>query len=205
VQTSLKTLLKSQLEGHAKLHLHGQPPQAHVVSSGRHENSASDAFRINDKLVVYTASCGAMARGEIQSLKRDGIVVLVTTSSGLAFHVEVGGSDKERSLTRVSSGAIVRDLEKAIRRASKRSSARGSKSVLQILRVPSMHVSAVWVHHPKKSIADVFVPYTANFATLRPGRTYKLQRIQFLLKKEAIRMILRWYNRYEKSHIQSNA
>jgi len=65
-----------------------------------------------------------------------------------------------------------------------------------------MHVSAVWVHHPKRHGTDVFVPYTPNFAGLRLGQTYKLHRIELLLKKHATQMILRWYERYEKSLTQ---
>lgn len=205
MQTSLNKLLKAQLAGHAKLHLHTQALPARIVSSGGNEKSPSDDFRIDEKLVVYTGSCGAMARGELRDLKRSGMILLVKTSSKLGFHVEVGGADKEGAVNRVSTGAIVQDLEKAIQRARKRSPTRVKGSELRILRVPGMHVSAVWVHHPKRRTADVFVPYALNFAGLRSGHTYKRERIESLLKKQATQMILRWYDRYEKSLTQPNA
>ena len=61
-----------------------------------------------------------------------------------------------------------------------------------------MHLSAVWLRRSNKHLADVFVPYTPNFAGMRLGRTCKRHRTESLLKKHALQMILRWYERYER-------
>jgi hypothetical protein len=68
-----------------------------------------------------------------------------------------------------------------------------------------MHLSVVWVHHPKRGGADTFIPYTPNFAGLRLGRPYNLPRMERLLKEQATQMILRWYEGYEKTITQPKA
>jgi len=206
----LEKLLKAQLGGYARVHLDaGDLPHIRVVDSAqtRRKNisKASNVFLIEEKLPVYTGSCGTMARGGIRDLKQAGMILLLRSSSGLAFHVEMGGPGKQLAVTRVSTGAIAKDLGKAIQRTGKRFTTRSRGLELRVFRVAGMHVSAVWVHHPKKQDADAFVPYTPNFAGLRLGQTYKLHRIESLLKKHATHMILRWYDRYEKSLTQPKA
>jgi hypothetical protein len=210
VSTTMEKLLKAQLVGHVKVHLDaGDLPQIRVVDSVqtrvKNISKASNVFVIVEKLPVYAGSCGTMARVGIRDLKQAGIILLVRSSSGLAFHVELVGSGKQLAVTRVSTGVIARDLEKAVQCTSRRSGRRGGDSELRIFRVAGMHLSAVWVHHPKKQDADVFVPYTPNFVSLRLGRNYKLHRVESLLKKHATNMILRWYDRYEKSLPQSRS
>jgi hypothetical protein len=206
----LEKLLKAQLGGHARVHLGAADlPNIRFVDSaqirGKKALKASNVFSIVEQLPVYAGSCGTMARGGIRDLKQAGMILLVRASSGLAFHVELGGTDEQLAVTRVSTGAIAKDLERAIQRTGKQLTARSRGSALRVFRVAGMHVSAVWVHRPKKPGADVFVPYTPNFAGLRLGQAYKLHRIESLLKKHATHMILRWYDRYEKSLTQPKA
>jgi hypothetical protein len=201
---TLEKLLKAQLGGHIRVHLDGgELTQIHVVDSAKSRGKgipkASNVFLIVEKLPVYAGSCGIIVRSGIRDLKQTGMILLVRSSSGLVLHVELGELDKQLAVTRVSTGAIAKDLERAIQGTSKRSTTRGRNSELRIFRLAGMHVSAVWVHHPKRHSADVFVPYTPNFARLRLGQIYKLHRIEALLKKHAVHMILRWYDRYEKS------
>jgi hypothetical protein len=200
----LEKLLKAQLGEHARVHLGARDlPLIRVVSSprtrGRNVAKAPDTFSIVEKLLVYTGSCGTIARGGFHDLKHSGVILLVRSGLGLDFHVEMVGHGKELAVSRVSTGATARDLGKAILSISKQSARGSSGSELRIFRVAGMHVSAVWVHHPKKWSADVFVPYTPNFAGLRLGQAYTPHRLKALLKKQATLMILRWYDRYEKS------
>jgi hypothetical protein len=210
VLTTLEKLLTTQLVGHVEVHLNSiELPQIRVVDSvqaqGKSISRASNVFLIVEKLAIYVGSCGTMARGGIRDLNQAGMILLVRYSSGLALHVELSGHGKQLAVTRVSTGAIAKDLEKAIQQTRKRFATGGRGLELRVLRVAGMHLSTVWVHHPKKHSADVFIPYTPNFAGLSLGRTYKLHRIESLLKRHATHMILRWYDRYEKSFTQPKA
>ena len=206
----LEKLLKEQFGEHARVHLAtGDLPRIRFVNSaqirGKKASKASNVFSIIEQLPIYAGSCGSVVRAGIGDLKQAGMILLVRSSSGLPFHVELGGSGEQLAVTRVSTGAIAKDLEKSIQRAGKQPRARGKGLELRVFRVAGMHVSAVWLHRPKYPGADVFVPYTPNFAGLRIGQTYGLHRIESLLKKQATHMILRWYDRYEKSLTQPKA
>jgi hypothetical protein len=207
---SLEKLLRAQLGVHARVHLGTVDlPHIRVVDSarmrGKSISKTSNVFSIVEKLLVYAGSCGSVARGGIGDLKQAGMILLVRSSSGLQFHVELGGPGEQLAVTRVSTGAIAKDLEKAIQRTGKQSKARGRGSELRVFRVAGMHVSAVWMHRSKKSATDMFVPYTPNFAGLRLGQIYKSRRFDSLLRRHATHMILRWYDRYEKSLTQLKA
>ena len=208
--SALERLLTAQLGEYARVHLDASElSHIRVVDSthtrGKSISKAPNVFLIEEKLPVYSGSCGALARAGIIDLKQAGTILLVRSSSGLAFHVELGGPSKQTTVTRVTTGAIAKDLEKSIQETGKQFARRSRGSELRVLRVAAMHLSAVWVHHPKKQGADVFVPYTPNFVNLRLRQTYKLHRMQALLKKYAANMILRWYDRYEKGLTQSEA
>ena len=120
--------------------------------------------------------------------------------AGEPFHVELAGSGKQMAVTRVSSGGTAQDLKKALDRAG--SQAWGKSEELRVLRVPAMHLSAVWLHHSNRLGADMFIPYTDNFVGLRVGRAYTQPRIERALKQYATHMILRWYEGYEKTITQ---
>lgn len=201
--SKLKKLLKAQLGGHIGAHIGGgELHHARIVDSvrtpGKKISKVSNVFLVVEKLPVYVGSCRAMARERFQDLNRAGMILLVKSPSGVLFHVEVEGTAKEPKVSRVSSGAIATDLEKSIRNVGKRHTSGSRDQELRLLRVASLHMSAVWVHYPKKHATDLFVPYTPNFAGLRLGRIYKLHRFELLLKNHATQMILRWYDRYEK-------
>jgi hypothetical protein len=208
--TILQKLLQEQLGGHARLHLDTPDlPPIRVLHSvkkqGKKSARPSHVFDIVAKLEVHSGTCGMVARMGIGDLKPAGTILLVRSSSGLPFHVELGGFGNHRAVTRVSSGGTAKDLEKAIRRARAMPEDRGKRSDLRVLRVPAMHLSAVWVHHPKRPGADTFIPYTTNFAGLGIGRTHSLKRTERLLKQHATQMILRWYEGYEKTIKQPKA
>jgi hypothetical protein len=153
------------------------------------------------KLEVYSSTCGSVARTGIEDVKRSGTILLVRSSAGEPFHVELAGSGKQLAVTRVSSGGTAKDLEKALERAGSR--ARGNGSELRVLRVPAMHLSAVWLHHLNNRFgADAFIPYTHNFVGLRLGELIP-SRDRAVLKQYATHTILRWYEGYEKTITQS--
>jgi len=199
---AVATLLEGHFRGHFRLHMHtDDTKQLRVLSSDQARGKPvqdSNVLKIERKLQVYLASCGSAARNDFSDLKETGMIVFVRSSSGTTLHVELTGHGEDLAVSRVSSGVIVKELERAIQGATERSTRRRRGSELRVLRVPSMHVSAIWMHHSKKQDTDVFVPYTPNFARLQAGRAYNLHRIQSLLKRRAIEMILHWYDRYEK-------
>jgi hypothetical protein len=202
----LERLLKAQLGEYIRVHPDTRELSlTRVVDShGRGKSIAKGAgvFLIEDKLPIYVAMCGSLARKGIRDLNQAGMILLVRSSSGLAFHVELGGVGTQMAVTRVSTGKIAKDLENSMQKTGKQSARRSKGSELRVFRIAAMHVSAVWLHHSKKRGADVFVPYTPNFAGLRLRQSYKLHRIEKLLKKHATSMILRWYDRYEKNLTQ---
>jgi hypothetical protein len=205
--SALEKLLKAQLGDYVRTHVAAsERPHIRVVDSPhaprRKLSKESNVFFIVEKLPIYAGSCGTMVRGGIRDVKQAGMILLVRSSSGLSLHVELRGLGRQLAVVRVSTGAIATDLEKAIQSTSKRHTRRSTGAELRVFRIAGMHVSAVWAHRPKKRGTDVFVPYTLNFAGLRLGRTYKLHRIESLMKKHATNMILRWYDRYEKSVTQ---
>jgi hypothetical protein len=208
--SALERLLKAQFREYTKAHLDTSDlPHIRVVDSaqarGKKISKKPNVFLIEEKLPVFAGTCGTMAQRGIRDLKQAGMILLVRSSSGLAFHVEMGGTGKQMAVTRVSTGAIAKDLERAIQNTDRQFAGRSKASELRVFRVAAMHVSALWVHRLDKRGADVFVPYTPNFASLRLRQTYELHRIEKLLKKYATYMILRWYDRYEKSLTQPKA
>lgn len=203
----LKKLLETQLGPHVRIQMDSGESRPIRVTRATHSRKAakksrsspSNSLYIVSELKVYTSSCGAISRSGIHGCNPAGMVVLLESGSGQDFLVELNGSPRKRGVTRVSSGATARDLRKAIFRARNVSRNTKSRSDLRVFRVNAMHFSAAWLHHRKKNGADIFVPYTPNFAGFRPGRIYRLPRFESLIKKCALGMILRWYWRYEKA------
>jgi hypothetical protein len=205
--TGLKKLLESQLGSHFRVHANQRELRpvriAHSLkTSPKSSSRALNVTHMVTKLELYTTSCGAILRNGIRDFKPAGMIVLLQSASGQAFHVELNASDKELAITRVSAGGTAKNVQKAILRVGKALATRKSKSELRVFRVTAMHLSAIWGHHSKDDSADVFVPYTPNFAGLTLGRSYKPQRFASILKKHATHMILRWYGRYENGFIQ---
>ena len=203
---AVATLLERLFGGHLRLHTRADDSrQLRVLSSGQARGKApkeANVLRIERKLRIYSASCGSVARDDFGDLNEAGMIVLLKSSSGTTFHVELTGHGEDLAIGRVSSGVIAKELERAIQRASEPSTRTRRGPELRVLRVPSMHLSAIWMHRAKKQDSDVFVPYTPNFARLQVGRAYHLNRIRSLLRRRATEMILRWYDRYEKGLTQ---
>ena len=181
----LVSQLKSHVQAHRHAHGASHPPPA----------KTAEKISITHELPVYAGSCGAMARGAFGELKPEGAVILARSADGLDLHVETSGASGQPDVGRVTSGASAAALKQALEKHAPRP-ARGWET--RIFRVAAMHVSAVWFHRPAHPERDVFVPYTANFAGLRPGRAYSGPRVKATLKKHAMQMILRWYERVEK-------
>lgn len=210
MHAAFEKFLSTQLSGHLKVHLgkHEMPPLRlldTVQKPAKKSPPSSHIFETIAKLEVYSSTCGRVARTGIEDLKRSGSLLLVRSSGGEPFHVELAGSGKRLAITRVSSGRTAKDMEKAL--ARERFRVRDKKSELRVLRIPGMHFSAVWLHHRTSSrlLADLFIPYTHNFTGLQVGRTYTRARIERTLKQYATQMILRWYEGYEKTVTQSKA
>lgn len=204
--SALKRLLESQLGHHVRIHMDSRdlsPIQVPDSPSARKKRSstASHTLHIVAKLPLYTISCGSVVRKGIQASKPAGMIVLLKSTLGYTFHVELVGSSSDLAITRVSTGGTAKDLQKAILRGRKSPSRTRPRLEQRVFRVPAMHLSAIWGHHPKNKDADVFIPYTPNFAGLTVGRTYSAHRFVPLLKKQATHSILRWYDRYERGLI----
>lgn len=205
--SGLKKLLESQLGGHVRIHMDSRESRpirvAHSPKAQRKRRSSpSNVLYIAAELKVYTSSCGMISRSGIHDCHPAGMVVLLQSASGKDFCVELNASSSERAVSRVSTGATARDLRRATLSARRRLPKRKSRSELRILRVNAMHLSTIWLHHPKNGGADIFVPYTATFAGLKVGRIYKLPQFESLIKKCAVDVILRWYWRYERGLVQ---
>jgi hypothetical protein len=110
--------------------------------------------------------------------------------------VEAKASGKGFVVVRVSTGAIVDQLKKALVRVrtiiTRR---RGSSLEFRALRVSAMHLFAVWIHQSHRPEQDVVIPFTANFAGLREQRSYKRKTAERMLKVLATSMIIRWYEK----------
>jgi hypothetical protein len=205
MSATLQKLLAAQLHSHVRLHL-GAPtlPRIRVLDSARKPakrlSAESHILEIVAKLEVYSSTTGTVALTGIAGVKRSGTILLVRPSEGEPFHVELARAGKTLTVTRVSSGGTAKDLEKALERAA--SKTRGKGSEFRVLRVPAMHLSAVWRRYPNKPGADAFIAYTQNFVGLRVGQAYTRQGIERVLKQHATQMILRWYERHEKTDMQ---
>lgn len=208
MRSGLRKLLESQLGGHLRVHMDSRETSPVRVTHSqkapkKSRSSLSNVFYATAELQVYTISCGAASRGGIRDYRSAGTVVLLQSASGQDFCVELSTSSKKVAVTRVSTGATARDLRRAVLRASTALPHRKFRRELRILRLNAMHLSTIWLHRPKDSNADIFVPYTPAFAGLKLGRTYNLQRFESLLKKCASEMILRWYWRHENELAQT--
>lgn len=204
MRSGLKKLLESQLRGHLRIHMDsGESRSIRVMHSPKapkkSSSSPSNVLYVAAELQVYASSCGTVSRSGIHDCQPAGMVVLLQSASGQDFCVELNTLSRKRAVTRVSTGATARDLQRAVLRARKGLFNGKFRSELRVLRVKAMHLSTIWLHRPKDSGADIFVPYSPTFAGLKPGRIYKLPRFESLIRKCAVDAILRWYWRHEKT------
>lgn len=203
-----RTLVKrveGHLKRHAGLHLPLSPKKSIRVVDARNARSsntrtAPHVLRIIKALPLYSSSIGKVARSGVDQSAQTGMIFLLQSSSGAAFHLEADGIGKDVRLGRVNSGATAKSLQMAIRsvqKASKRA------SHLRVFRVSGMHFSAVWAHDLRDSKGDILVAYAPNFLGIKVSRIYRLHRAEARLRKYATQMILRWYHRFENNLCQS--
>ena len=107
--------------------------------------------------------------------------------------VEVSDLAETPMPIRVISGATVKALERALITSAARLGQ--DHSSLRVLRVPALHLYAIWEVAPSNQLAAAFVPFTTNFVGVKPGRRYTLRRFDAQLKTVAMRYVLRWYER----------
>jgi hypothetical protein len=142
---------------------------------------------------VHSASSGALVRNGFGGLRLAGWLLLVESVPGLAALVEVQEQGKQAAVTRVSTGELAEQMKKAVNRANRQSGLQ-----LRALRVPAMHLLAVWGHFPKRRSKDFVTPVVENFSGLRLLRSYKSPQAEDIVKQAALAMILSWYDRVER-------
>lgn len=200
---ALARLLAQQFGPHMKLHLPDY--DSSLVRISNHSqirqggSKGVQTFAIVYQLYVFSVSCSAMARDQWGELKREGMILLVKSSSGAAFQVGLSRKGTDLAISQVSSGSTAKQLERVLRKLVKPTSRGKHYPEIRILRVPGMHVSAIWAHNSKQENRDLFVPYTPNFAGLLIGRKYSSRRMHSVLRSYAMKLILKWYSRYEAS------
>lgn len=199
--SALKKLLESELGGHMKVHTGpGDERPIRLTASStqgaQHASKKTHDMQIVRRLPVFIASCGSIMRGGVEGAE-PGPLVLLLRSSKRHFYVETGGTGKQPTLSRVSTGKTAEVLQRALSRMARVPGARKHRGELRVFRVPAMHLSALWLHHSQGD-KDLWIPYTPNFAGLFPGRVYTYSRFVLLLKKHATQLILRWYDRFEQ-------
>lgn len=201
--SALKKLLESELGGHVRVHTGpgDERPIRLTVSSTQGAQQASKKthdMQIVRRLPVFIASCGSIMRSGVEGAEPGPLVLLLRSSSKRHFYVETGGTGKQPTLSRVSTGKTAEVLQRALLRMARLAAARKHRGELRVFRVPAMHLSALWLHDSKGDTAGLWIPYTPNFAGLLPGRVYTYSRFVSLLKKHATQLILRWYDRFER-------
>ena len=200
----LRQTLGEALDGHLNAHLaadHFTHPRK-LPSRQRRAKSSSRVtpkYEIVAGLPIYSASCGSLARQGLRELQAGGWLLLVKSVQGVSCQVEAQAKAKNKGyvVSRVSTGALANHLENAMESAGiSTTGRRGSRLEFRALRIPAMHIFAVWIHRPSDPERHVLIPFTPNFAGLRSLRSYKRQQAERLLKKHATAMILRWYERH---------
>ena len=196
MRREIKRLLTTEISRHITLH-DGRSNEANFV--GQAGGPRQSAQRILAEMTVYSARLGSVAMAGVQDATRTGVIILLDSPPAHTVHIEITDISGSVRVDRVSTGAIAVELEKAISKLRKWKERSRQKTQLRIFRVPSMHMSALWLHHQSNLSFDKFVPYTANFAQLGVGRMYSNNRFDLLMKKAATASILRWYESHEKA------
>lgn len=199
ISSKLRQALDEQLISHVRAHarhpLHIMPRQ----TDGTQSHVADQEFgqyRVLEDLKVYTISASEAARTGLRHSKREGRILLIRWPSGLLAQVDEHERNGKHVVVRMSTGTMALELEKAtkrVRQFTSRGRARGVET--RILSVPSIHLVAVWRHWPAKIEKDHFVPVTGNFVGLHRRQPYSRPKIDAVVRQEAARLIIRWYER----------
>jgi len=92
-------------------------------------------------------------------------------------------------LTAVSEGAEVRSLARRIGGlASEKGSRSAARQELSIIRVPALHLTALWLKG-ESAADDVVIPNDGPIAPLVPGKRYSLAQFQEVAKAMAVERI----------------
>jgi hypothetical protein len=197
VPPRLLRLLRAELDPHLRAHLAAEHlphvQSVHARGTKAKEPSPQRKTELLVALPIYSASCGALARSGFSGLRLSGWLLLVDSAPGVAALVELQEQGKHAAVTRVSTGELAEQMKKAVNRAS-----RYDGMQLRALRVPAMHLLAVWGHFPKRRAKDFVSPVMQNFSGLRLLRSYTAAKAEHIIKQAAWAMILRWYDRVEK-------
>jgi hypothetical protein len=197
VPTRFLRLLGAELESHLSAHLAAEH-LPHIQSV--HARAAKAKKPIQQRktellaaLPIHSASCGALVRNGFRGLRFNGWLLLVDAAPEMVALVELQEQGKQAIVTRVSTGELAEQMKKAVNRTS-----RYNGLQLRALRVPAMHLLAVWGHFPKRHGKDFVAAVMHNFAGLRLSRLYTSLKAEHILKQAALVMILRWYDRVER-------
>ena len=64
-------------------------------------------------------------------------------------------------------------------------SARGTKRELAMIRVPALHLTALWLKGAARKADDIVIPNEGPIAPLVPGTRYQLAEFQAIVRKMA--------------------
>jgi len=193
------------LAAHIEAHLpSGQPARIslHAAPIPAGKRDEAKRFVASAVLPVYVAQLNQLARAGVGNLTPSGLLLLLSTPSQQNLLVEVGDSNQAPPVIRVVSGDIVNSLQRALTKVA--ALPKQKQISLRILRVPSLHLYAVWRHSAAAQQASVCLPFTSNFAGVEVGRRYTLRRFEKKLQAAALQSILRWYERTANEQAEKN-
>jgi hypothetical protein len=193
---AVRRQIATALSSHLAAHLSSSHPAGISLdeTSGSYKRRGKkNRFVASAVLPVYVAQLHQLARAGVANLQAEGFLLLVRSPAQEHLLVEVSDPAHVPPPIRVISGATVKALERALITFAARPSK--DHSPLSVLRVPALHLYAIWGDIPANQSAAAFVPLTPNFAGVKPGRRYTLQRFEAQLRTAAMQCILRWYER----------
>lgn len=187
--------IAAALSGHLAAHLPGQPTRISLEESplSNGKLGGKSRFVAVAVLPIYVAQLHQLARTGLANLEPSGFLLLVRSPLEQHLLVEVGKPNRKPPAIRVVSGDSVNSLQRALTTLA--ALPKQKHSSVRILRVPSLHLYAVWCLTPSAQQKSQCVPFTANFAGLKIGRRYSAGRLEKILQNAAMRIILLWYER----------
>jgi hypothetical protein len=160
-------------------HLAAHLCSSHPAGISLDESSGSDnrrskknRFVASAVLPIYVAQLHQLARAGVANLQPAGFLLLVRSPTQEHLLVEVSDLAQTTPPIRVISGATVKTFERALITSGPRPGQ--DHSSLRVLRVPALHLYAVWRDSPSNQPPAAFIPLTPNVAGVKPGRRYTL-------------------------------
>jgi hypothetical protein len=175
-------------------HLASSHPQGIALgeaSSAHNPRGRKSRFVASAIVPVYVAQLHQLARSGVARLQPAGLLLLVRSPALEHLLVEVSDPTQSPAQIRVTSGPTVQTFERALTASTLRPVQK--RSSLRVLRVPALHLSALWRDDPSNLLGTTFVPFTANTGGFKPGQRYTLRSFDAKLKHAALQCILRWY------------